>query len=103
MLGVIMLSIAKLAVFYQFYKTTCQVNICLSICMAILTFHSFFEVFILCWGTGGSLLSLLYKELLHQNTYVFYQNLSATKLQLLLFTIALNLSIALITYSLILL
>lgn len=96
-----MLSIAKLAVLYQFYKTTCKVNICLSVCMAILAFHSFFDMFLLCWGTGGSLLSLLYKEILHQNTYVFYQNLSATKLQLWLFTIAVNLSIVIIIYSLV--
>jgi|JI7StandDraft_1071085.scaffolds.fasta_scaffold88513_3 hypothetical protein len=93
-------SASKLPVLFQFYKTTCQVNFCLSACMAILAFHSFNDMFLLCWGTGGSLLSLLYKELLHQNTYVFYQNLSVTKLQLWLFTIAVNLSIVVIIYSL---
>lgn len=103
MLTVGMPSASKLSVLYQFYKTTCQVNFCLSGCIAILAFHSFIDVFLFCWGTGGSMLSLFYKELLQQNTYVFYQNLSATKIQLWLFTIAVNLSITVIIYSPILL
>jgi len=70
-----------------FYKSTLLLSTSFAAMMAIFTLLSpalFIPMFAVAFMTGGTILSLLYKELSRKHEYYFYYNLAITKTTLFL-------------------
>lgn len=81
----------KLKLLFIFYRSTLMLNWSASLGFAFVVFPEFSSVLPVMLMTGGSLLSIWYKDLSRKNDYYFYYNRGLGKGQLMLFTVLMNL------------
>lgn len=94
----------KLLLLSEFYKSTLVLSIGSSFLIGVLGFmnlRSFFAPFGICLLSGGTVISLLHKEIAKQQEYYFYYNKGLSKLTLIVACVCTNLfiGVALIMFS----
>ena len=75
----------KLANIIEFYKSTLTINLAFSVCSI------FFGGFAITFATIGFIASLSVKEVNNKNEYLFYNNNGITKVELWIYSFAINL------------
>lgn len=81
----------KLKLLFIFYRSTLALNWSSSLAFAFVLFPKFSIILPVMLMTGGSLLSIWYKDLSRKNDYYFYYNRGLSKAQLMLFSVLMNL------------
>jgi len=87
---------SKLALYWEFYKSTLVVNWIFSIAISLILLPTFFTTLSISVMTGGPLLSLLYKEISSKNEFYFYYNQGVSKVRLVISCMILNILVGLI-------
>lgn len=90
----------NLRLYREFYKSTLLINWGASTALAILTMSPL--AFPIVTMTGGTLISLFYKELTAKNEYYFYYNRGISKISLMLVSFSLNMLVGLMLIYIIL-
>ncbi len=80
----------KFRLFAAFYKSTLTLSICFSVVFAIIAWPAFMRFFGVAFMSGGTVISLMYKEISQQKEYYFYYNRGISKIMLLISCAALN-------------
>jgi hypothetical protein len=76
--------------YWEFYKSTLLINWTFSIAISALGYPFFFVILPISITTGGSIISILHKEISQKNEYYFYYNRGISRIRLLVATFLLN-------------
>lgn len=80
--------------YWEFHKSTLLLNWVASIALALLTMTPIY--FPVATMTGGPFISLLYKEITARNEYYFYYNRGIPRINLIIFSMTLNILLGVI-------
>lgn len=80
---------AKIRLMITFYMSTLTLSCCFAIVIAFLA-SPFIQSFGFALMSGGTILSLLYKEISHKKEYYFYYNMGLSKIMLFVFCAVVN-------------
>jgi hypothetical protein len=83
----------QLHLLWIFYKSTLYLNVVCSVLLGVINFPNVVLPFGICFASGGTVISLLYKEITRTNEYYFYYNKGLPRWVLLCTCAALNLAI----------
>jgi len=90
----------KLQPFIVFYKSTLALSMCFAVMAAAFALTSsliiMIRIFAVSFMTGGTVLSLLYKEISLKHEYYFYYNQSISKTVLILTCTLMNITIGIL-------
>lgn len=89
-----MMQYQKIAIYFNFYKTTLLINGAVSFAVSMFFFSFLHFAFALI--SVGFLMALFYKELTKQQEYYFYYNAGISKINLILVSFVFNLALAIL-------